>query len=235
MELFKAVKKVTLTEQIMEQIATLITQGTLQPGDKLPNERELAETLGVTRSRVREALRALSLVGLITIKAGEGSFVTEREMPLPGETIAWMFHNEIHNLEEVYAARKLIETEVYLTAAAAMDAEKLAVLARLLGNCKQASNLGDPRQFLDHLDRFDLLMGEYCGNQIYSKLMQTIVHLRRETSLKLLHVPGAMESSTEIRSQLLQAMRGGDRVQIKRSISQFFKQSRRFYEKIMSN
>ena len=47
-------KKVTLTEQIMEQIAGMITSGQLKPGDKLPNERDLAELFGVTRSRIRE-------------------------------------------------------------------------------------------------------------------------------------------------------------------------------------
>src|SRR4051794_16076813 len=94
----KAIKKMTITEQIMEQIAGLIRSGELIPGEQLPNERVLAEQFGVTRGRVREALRALSLIGLITIKAGEGSFVNKQEMPIPPETIVWMFHNELHNL-----------------------------------------------------------------------------------------------------------------------------------------
>ncbi|WP_258171275.1 FadR/GntR family transcriptional regulator [Paenibacillus sp. R14(2021)] len=59
--MFKAVRKITVTEQIMEQIAELITSGQLQPGEQLPTERDLAVQLGVTRGRVREALRATRL------------------------------------------------------------------------------------------------------------------------------------------------------------------------------
>ena len=70
---YEPLKKVTLTEQVMERLAGMITSGQLKPGDKLPNERDLAELFGVTRSRVREALRALSLVGMLTIKPGTGA------------------------------------------------------------------------------------------------------------------------------------------------------------------
>lgn len=108
-------KKVTLTEQIMEQIAGMITSGQLKPGDKLPNERDLAELFGVTRSRIREALRALSLVGMLTIKPGDGSFVSEEGTKVPEETVMWMYYQEMNKHDEIYAARNLIETEVYLT------------------------------------------------------------------------------------------------------------------------
>src|SRR5690625_4994519 len=111
------VRRTTVTDQIMEQIAELITSGKLKPGDKLPNERELSAQFEVNRGRIREALRALSLIGLIKIKAGEGSFVTQQEVPFPPQTITWMFHNEINNLDEIYQARKLIESEVFLLAA----------------------------------------------------------------------------------------------------------------------
>src|SRR5690625_4909433 len=99
------ITKRTATEQVMEQIASWITTNKLKPGDKLPNERLLAEQFGVNRGRIRESLRALSLIGLIVIKPGEGSFVNERESPIPADTISWMYYNEINNFEDVYAAR----------------------------------------------------------------------------------------------------------------------------------
>ena len=110
---YEPLKKITLTEQVMEKIAGMITSGQLKPGDKLPNERELAENFQVTRSRIREALRALSLVGMLTIKPGDGSFVSEANMKIPEETVMWMYYQEMHKHDEVYAARRLIETEVF--------------------------------------------------------------------------------------------------------------------------
>lgn len=229
----KAIKKVTVTEQIMEQIAGIITSGQLKPGDQLPNERDLADRLKVTRGRVREALRALSLVGLITIKAGEGSFVNEQEAPFSPETITWMFYSEIHNLDEVYAARKLIESEVYLIAAHRATQDEQDHLHQILDALIQAKNQQSPVAFLELLDQFDIYMGEICGSRIYAKLMQTVVHLRRETSLKLLKVPGAIKNSTEIRSALMLAIQSKDKKQVKDSIHAFFEKSKRFYDSII--
>lgn len=227
----KAVKKITVTEQIMEQIAGLITDGHLRPGDQLPNERDLAERLNVTRGRVREALRALSLVGLITIKAGEGSFVNPQQTPIPSDTIVWMFHNEIHNLHEVYAARKLIESEVYRTAAARIEEQEILYLDELLDELRRSTDV-PAEAFLQLLDRWDTYIGDVCGNAIYAKLMQTIVHLRRETSLKLLGVPGSKENSVHIRSQLLESVRTRSKADVSRAVDEFFVASRRFYEKL---
>lgn len=229
----KAVKKVTVTEQIMEQIASIITSGQLKPGDQLPNERDLAEQFQVTRGRVREALRALSLVGLLTIKAGEGSFVNEQQAPLTPETITWMFYSEINNLDEVYAARKLIESEVYLTAASKATQAEQDHLVQILDALVQAKNQQNPAEFLDLLDQFDIYMGEICGNRIYAKLMQTVVHLRRETSLKLLKVPGAIESSMEIRLALMHAIQSKDKKLVKDSVHAFFEKSKKFYDNII--
>ncbi len=231
---FKAVKKVTITEQIMVQLAEMITSGILDPGEQLPNERELAEQFQVTRSRVREALRALSLVGLITIRPGEGSFVTQREEPIPSEMISWIFHNEINNLAEVYAARKLIESEIYLSAARIATPGQVLTLKQYLDQIRM-QHRAEPEKFLEHLDQFDLYIGEISGNRIYSKLMQTMVHLRRETSIRLLHVPGAIKSSIKIRNTLLAALELGEIAKARIAIEGFFKESKSFYENIIEN
>ncbi|MFC5653665.1 FadR/GntR family transcriptional regulator [Paenibacillus solisilvae] len=228
----KSVKRITVTEQIMEQIVQLIRSGELKPGQQLPNERDLAEQFGVTRGRVREALRALSLVGLITIKSGEGSFVNRRQEPIPPETIVWMFHHELDNLDEVYAARRLIESEVYLTAAAHNEPQELQPLHDILSALPAVLNPEEPELFLDQLDRFDLHVGGICGNRIYAKLMQTIVYLRRETSIKLLRVPGAMENSIQNRTVVLEALEESSVPKMKLAVDAFFDQSKQFYQHI---
>lgn len=224
----KPVKKITATEQIMEQIAQLITTGSLKPGEKLPNERDMAEQFGVARGRIREALRALSLVGLITIKAGEGSFVNNTQTPIPSDTIVWMYHNESSNIDDVYAARKLIESEVLLSAARHMtqnDLNKLEHIIQLL----QKSPMSDIESYQNLLDDFDLFMGELSGNRIYAKLMQTIVYLRRETSLKILNVPGARENSIKQRINFVNALKEGDMLNIESAISQIYESVKKLY------
>lgn len=63
--------------EIVKQLRILITKEKLKPGDKLPSERELSERLNVGRSSVREALRALELLGLIETRRGEGTFIRD--------------------------------------------------------------------------------------------------------------------------------------------------------------
>ncbi|WP_258171276.1 FadR/GntR family transcriptional regulator [Paenibacillus sp. R14(2021)] len=172
---------------------------------------------------------------MISIRAGEGSFVNKQEMPIPSETILWLFHNELHNLKEVYAARKLIESEVYLSAARYASPAQFEHLQQLIGQLKADQPDGSPASFLDVLDAFDLFMGDICGNAIYAKLMQTMIHLRRETSLKLLAVPGAQESSIRSRSALLKALKSGHATEISSSIDELFTDAQRFYDALILN
>src|SRR5205807_3100670 len=73
---YKAVQTSRLYEQIVQQIEESILQGALKPGDQLPAERELAEQFGVSRTAVREAIKALSEKGLVEAYSGRGTFIT---------------------------------------------------------------------------------------------------------------------------------------------------------------
>ncbi|RFB14984.1 FadR family transcriptional regulator [Bacillus sp. HNG] len=223
------IKRVTLTEQVLEQVASWITSNELKPGDKLPNERLLAEEFGVNRGRIRESLRALALIGLITIKPGEGSFVSGKESVLPAETILWMYHNEVNNLEEVYAARKLIESEVYLEAAERMTEDEIKVIDDILKDLKKVPKT-NAEEFQRLLDDFDLYMGSCSGNKIYNKLMQTIVHLRHQSMVKILNVPGARENSIKSRTKLVKAVKEKNLEEVKKAIELNFSGAKRFYK-----
>ena len=203
-------KKVTLTEQIMEQIAGMITSGQLKPGDKLPNERDLAELFGVTRSRIREALRALSLVGMLTIKPGDGSFVSEEGTKVPEETVMWMYYQEMNKHDEIYAARNLIETEVSLTC---YDNRTPEILERLDG-------------FRDRLlEDIDTYVGDVCGNGIYARLMQIMVLMRKESAMKILSLASSKESAVFYRCKILNSFHQDDRNKVKKCLNDFFKYS----------
>lgn len=227
----KPVKKVTATEQIMQQIAELIITGQLKAGQKLPNERDLAEEFQVTRGRVREALRALSLIGLVKIKPGEGTFIKDDDIALPSETIIWMFHQEINNLNEIYAARKLIETAVYLSAFHNATRGQWIKLEEILNELKTVED--ETERPSDLIDEFDLHVGSICGNSIYTKLMQTIVHIRKETNNKIFQMPGAVAHSITLRSAIINAFKSNDEEEVKRTIEMFFEKSRQFYDSLL--
>ena len=220
----KIMQKTSLPEQIMELIASQITSGQLQPGEKLPGERKLAEMFGVTRNGVREALRALSLLGLITIKPGGGNFVSEKNMSLPKDTITWMYHRELHNFNDIYAARKLIETEIYLSFFRNRTEETVQEYERKVNALPALCTPRDTAAaFVDALADIDLYVGSHCGNEIYTRLMQMIVTLREEYALKSSELLEARHQSVKDRMKVLHAVRSEDENKVRRSLGTFFR------------
>ena len=76
--MFKSIneERKTFSRKVVEHIRDLISTGRLKPGDKLPPEREFAQQLGVSRTALREAFKSLSLMGILEIKQGEGTFIS---------------------------------------------------------------------------------------------------------------------------------------------------------------
>ena len=96
---FEPIKRTSASEQVMQQIQSLIFDGTYQPGDRLPPERELAAELGVNRTTLREALKRLQAEGLVKISPHSGAEVTDLEPDDLAETLT------IRAVLEGYAAR----------------------------------------------------------------------------------------------------------------------------------
>ena len=220
------VKRVTLTEMIIKQIATQITSGQLKPGSKLPDERTFSEMFEVSRSRIREALRALSLSGLVSIRPGEGSFVNENTVKIPEETLVWMYYEEMHNHDEVYSARKLIETEVYMTC---FDNRTPEILKHMddLGERFFETDINNisSEEFYNMISDLDLFVGQSCQNRIYYKLMQTIVMLRKESSMKILNLVSSRESAIYYRKKIISSFHQDDRKKVAKALYDFFKYS----------
>ncbi|HBG14872.1 MAG TPA: GntR family transcriptional regulator, partial [Synergistaceae bacterium] len=74
---FKKIERSTITEDIIEQLREKILFGEIKPGDKLPPERVLAESLSVARTSDREAIRAMQYMGILEVRCGEGTFLSE--------------------------------------------------------------------------------------------------------------------------------------------------------------
>lgn len=230
--MFQNVKRITVTEQIMNQIVEFIRSGKVSIGDRLPTERELAEQFGVARARVREALRALSLIGMVTIRPGEGSFVSLLDMPILPDNVTRLFETELENLQEIFDARVLIESEVYRTAARKLTPENFDNLQRLLEQLSDAKSHSDAESYLMLLDQFDMYIAEISQHKVYIKLMQTVIYLRKEAMRRFLKVPGAIEKSVETRIALGSAMNSGDSQQVTTAINQHFKTAQEFNDVI---
>lgn len=123
--MFSPIKSTKVYEQVIEQVKNMIIDGTLKKGDKLPSERELAEHLQVSRTSIREALRALQVIGLVECRQGEGNFIKQSFENNLFEPLSIMFMLQKSDTSEIIELRKIIEIETASIAAKKVTEEEL--------------------------------------------------------------------------------------------------------------
>lgn len=131
--MLEPVKRSRLYEEIVRQLTDLINNGTLKPGDRLPTERALAVQLKVSRTAIREALRALELMGFIESKVGEGTYVREITMNNVISPFSMLLQQDQSLMTELIEVRLLLETEIARLAARRITPDKAKLIEESLG------------------------------------------------------------------------------------------------------
>src|ERR1700710_1710127 len=118
--------RTTLTASAFEQLISYVVNGAWRPGDRIPPERELCQQLGIARTSLREALKAMELVGMLDSKVGDGTFVCPRSEFL-SRPLLWAFTGTDHNeLKEIMEARTIIEENLAGLAAERASVDEIA-------------------------------------------------------------------------------------------------------------
>lgn len=136
--MFKPIKTTKVYEQIIEQVQKMIIEGTLNQGDKLPSERDLAESLEVSRPSVREALRVLEIIGITEVRQGEGSFIKYNFDKTLFEPLSVVFMLNKGKPKDVLELRTILEIETVALAAMRINDEELKELEEVLLSMKTA-------------------------------------------------------------------------------------------------
>ncbi|MGW0859142.1 FadR/GntR family transcriptional regulator [Streptomyces sp. NBC_00247] len=134
-----------VTDEAIEKIKGMIVSGALRPGDRLPKESELAADLGLSRNSLREAVRALSLIRILDVRQGDGTYVTSLDPQLLLEALSFVvdFHRD-DTVLEFLAVRRILEPAATAMAASRIgDAELDALAAQLdaLGSAPSVEEL----------------------------------------------------------------------------------------------
>ena len=207
--MLEPVRRTTLREQAAVQIKTLILEGRLKPGDRLPSERELVARLGVSRASVREALRSLEIRGLLDVRPGEGAFVRE----VPVEAVLDPLSTALldrRSLLEVLEARQILEPEIAALAAQRVGPEDVDEMERIVE--EMADRLREQRhdQAVQSIIAFHRVVTRATGNRLIQRLMETISGLLSESMRETLRIPGRPARSLEGHRQILAAIRVRD-------------------------
>ena len=175
------VQRSRLSQQVIVQLCQLIQSGRIEPGDRLPSERDLAEQLAVSRPCLREALRALELSGLIESRHGGGTYVRDFGEPGVFSPLVLMLGMTEDLAGDLGEVRKIFEPSVAMRAAMRADEEDVRALRSVLARQADVLDSGGPLYELLPLDReFHAIVARASRNQVAMRMVQLINQLVHE-------------------------------------------------------
>jgi GntR family transcriptional repressor for pyruvate dehydrogenase complex len=207
--LYKVIQSSRLYEQIVQQIEESILKGELIEGSQLPAERELAEQFGVSRTAVREAIKALQEKGLVDALPGRGTFVTNGTSNSMRRSLDRIIKNgQPDGLTHLVEVREILEPEIAALAAVRADYEDLAAMREAVDAMESAKRDSDAYTEAD-LD-FHLALAEAAANPIVLSLIDSIVALLREQRLQIFRVEGGADRGQHYHRRILEAIERHD-------------------------
>jgi len=204
------IKSTRIYEAIVRQVKAMIAEGRLKSGDQLPPERDLAEKFVVSRTSVREALRALESLGLIEIRPGEGTFVREVSVEMLIEPLALAMLSQRAAIGELFEARRLLEPSIAAFAARRATPHDIEEMTRILE--EQAKEVAAGRTGLAQDAEFHSAIAGAAHNRAISRLVHGIMDLLTQSREESLSTPGRPNRSHESHRQILSAIAARDEV-----------------------
>ena len=171
-------RRILVSDEIIEQIKDLILAGTLKPGDQLPSEISLAAQMKVGRSTIREALKVLIHLGFIETQNKVRVVSQQVGGQLDPHAIVKRFKDH-RNIIEVIEVRKIIEPDIAEMAAGRCEKEDIELIQKDVDAMQSATTSPEAFAQFDHL--FHLHLAQGCKNQILIEIIQKIQEMLKET------------------------------------------------------
>jgi GntR family transcriptional repressor for pyruvate dehydrogenase complex len=207
--MYKVIRTSRLYEQIVQQIEDSILKGTLKAGDQLPSERDLALKFGVSRTAVREAVKALHEKGLVEAYSGRGTFITNGTSQAMTQSINLMMRiDQVEGSENLAQVRQILEPEIAAMAAIKIQEPQLALMREAFSTMNAA--LKDPDAYIEADLDFHLALAEAAENPLILSLLDSIVGLLREQRLKIFFHDSGPERGQYHHARILAAIEKRD-------------------------
>ena len=205
---FGTVTREAVPQQIVSRLLDLIQQRHLGPGDRLPAERELAASMGVSRSSLREALQALTVLGVTDMRHGTGTYVSSLEPDLLVRHLSFVLSLSEQASDQLFEARKVVEPAMAALAARRIDDGTVDLLDACVARARAA--IGDAEAFMEADIELHDAIRVSCENAVIGRFMESIRALglasRRRTGARR----AVMEQSIKDHEAIVAALRARD-------------------------
>jgi GntR family transcriptional repressor for pyruvate dehydrogenase complex len=225
--------RASLSEQVVTRMVQMITQGDWQPGHRLPPEPELCRMLGIGRSTLREAIRALTFLGILRARPGEGTFVAGDTPKLMDGMLLGGLLRSRKEIEDLCEARMVLETELAALAARRATEPQLEQLRELASQMESGSDLST-KEFVDLDLRFHLAIAASAGNEILMHLLSTTRGLLQEWIIRSQRVSAARNLANTGHAVILAAVAGKDPNAARQAMAEHLKGSFRLLQRASS-
>ena len=216
----------TLTaERVVRHLEGLIESGGLKPGDRLPPERELAQTLGVSRPSVRAGLRSLVALGVVESRHGAGSFITAGPPRLSTGPLGLMAALHGFTRDEMFEARLVLEVGAAGLAAERAQGDDLAAMSEEVTG--MFASLADPQAFLLHDVRFHRAIAVASHNPVLAALVEMVSAFNYERRRLTVERSRDLKDAAEMHRCLYTAVRDHDVERARREMTQHLDRARR--------
>jgi DNA-binding FadR family transcriptional regulator len=167
------------TDVVIEGVKGMLTSGELEPGSRLPIEKDLAAQLGVSRGSLREGVRALAALGVLETRQGDGTYVTSLDPGILLSPLGFLadLHQPVH-IADMLAVRRVLETESVALAATRVTDDDLSELDRVLGvvdTILESEPDMDLEAFIHADTEFHRLIARASGNRPLAAIIDTLV------------------------------------------------------------
>jgi GntR family transcriptional regulator, transcriptional repressor for pyruvate dehydrogenase complex len=214
--MLKAVKKIRIYEEVVGQLHQLIEAGKLKAGDRLPSERELAETFRVSRSSVREAIKTLENERLVISRPGSGTFITAVNIEAIIPPLASLLSRGKDALIDLFEMRRLVEPSI---AALAAERATPADILHLKEICAaQEQQIKRRTSAVESDAAFHLSIGQATHNSALQRLVASIVEILKPMREKSLQTPGRAHKSLASHREILVAIERHDPEQARQAM-----------------
>lgn len=215
---FATFKKQALSEDIVVSLLNLIRTKELRPGEKLPPERELATIMQVSRPSLREALRALSIMNVIEIRQGDGTYVTSLEPDLLLEHLDFVYSLNDATISDFFEARRITEVGITGLAAKRITDEEIADLELVLA--KSIDSVDDLDTFLQTDIDLHEKIAQAARNDLLSRFMSSVTGLGHASRRRTAEIPGVRQQTVIDHEAIVTALKARDTHAARRAMLQ---------------
>jgi GntR family transcriptional regulator, transcriptional repressor for pyruvate dehydrogenase complex len=204
---FEVIRKGKVYEEVAKQIERLILKK-LKPGDKLPSERELADTLQVSRSSIRDAILGLELVGMVEPRQGAGTIVREFATDSITNPFADALKRRQKSVGELLDFREMLEPPLAARAAMHASADEISEMEEILQRQEEKQGQGEVTIAEDAEFHYSVALAS--GNGVVLKVIDILMELLRDTRERSLQVEGRSQKSIAGHRRILAAIKRRD-------------------------